>query len=90
MIAMAGALLVSLGLRESDPGLVLAGLLVAGGQLVLCYSVAGFSKLAIAAWRDGTALQHAMGSAGWGHRHVSRLTENRPLAVTASWGRDAG
>ena len=86
MIAMVGALLLTLGVRAGDPGLVLAGLLVAGGQLVLCYSIAGFSKLAIATWRDGTALQDTMTSDPWGHRHASRLIENRRFAIVASWG----
>lgn len=86
MIAMFGALLLALGVREGDAGLVLAGLLVAGGQLVLCYAVAGFSKLASAQWRDGTAFRNAMACDMWGHPHVSRWAERRPFALAASWG----
>lgn len=86
MIAMAGALIVAIGVRAHDPALVLAGIIVAGGQLTLSYAVAGWSKLAVRAWRDGSALQRSMAAEAWGHPIAARLTRGRPLAIAASWG----
>lgn len=85
MVAMAGALLIAAGARSGDAGIVLAGVLVAGGQLVLCYAVAGLSKLATAAWRDGRYLQTTMASDDWGHPRAGRMVAYRPVAVAASW-----
>ena len=86
MIAMAGALIIAIGVRGHDPGIVLAGIIVAGGQLTLSYAVAGWSKLAIGAWRDGTELQRSMATEAWGHPVAARLTSWRPIAIAASWG----
>ncbi|MDB5678816.1 HTTM domain-containing protein [Sphingomonas bacterium] len=86
MIAMAGALIVAIGVRGHDPAMALAGVIVAGGQLTLSYAVAGFSKLAIRTWRDGSELQGAMAAEAWGHPLVAQLTRHRPVALAASWG----
>ena len=86
MIAMAGALIVAIGVRAHDPAIALAGIIVAGGQLTLSYAVAGWSKLAIRTWRDGTELQRSMAAEAWGHPVAARLTRGRPLAIAASWG----
>lgn len=86
MIAMAGALLVAIGVRLHDPAIALAGILVTGGQLTLCYAVAGWSKLAVGVWRDGSELQRVMAGEIWGHALAARTIRRRPLALAASWG----
>ena len=86
MIAMAGALIVAIAVRARDPALALAGVLVAGGQLTLCYAVAGWSKLAVTAWRDGSELRRVMAGEIWGHPAAARMIRRRPLALAASWG----
>lgn len=86
MIAMAGALIVAIGVHRHDSAIVLAGVIVAGGQLTLSYAVAGFSKLAIGTWRDGSELQSAMAAEAWGHPLIAKLTRHRPIALAASWG----
>jgi hypothetical protein len=86
MIAMTGALVMTIGMRVQDPGIVLAGVIVAGGQLTLSYAVAGFSKLAIGTWRNGSELHRAMAAEAWGLPFAAHLTRHRPVALTASWG----
>jgi hypothetical protein len=86
MIAMGGALIVAVGVRGHDPAIVLAGIIVTGGQLTLSYAVAGFSKLAVATWRDGSELRGAMAAEAWGHPWVALLVRHRPVALAASWG----
>lgn len=86
MIAMAGALIIAIGVCWRDPGIAFAGIIVAGGQLVLSYAVAGWSKLAVATWRDGGELQRAMAAEAWGHPFAARLVARRPIALAASWG----
>jgi len=86
MIAMAGALLVAIGVRGHDAAIVLAGIIVTGGQLTLSYAVAGFSKLAVGAWRDGSEFQRTMAADTWGHPFAARLARHRPVALAASWG----
>jgi hypothetical protein len=86
MIAMAGALIVAIGVRGHDPAIALAGIIVTGGQLTLSYAVAGWSKLAIRAWRDGTELRRSMATEAWGHPVAARLTDRRAIALAGSWG----
>ena len=86
MIAMAGALIVAIGVCGHDPAIVLAGIIVTGGQLTLSYAVAGFSKLAVAAWRDGGEFQRTMAAESWGHSFAAQLARHRPVALAASWG----
>lgn len=86
MIAMAGALLVAVAVRTQQPAIALAGVIVAGGQLTLSYAVAGWSKLAVAVWRDGSELQRVMAGDIWGHPVAARMIRHRPFAITASWG----
>lgn len=86
MIAMTGALIVAIGARAHDPAIAFAGIIVAGGQLTLSYTVAGFSKLAVGTWRDGSELRRAMAAEAWGHPWIARLTRHRPVALAASWG----
>ena len=85
MIAMAGTLLTAIGVAAGDAGLALAGAIVTGGQLTLCYAVAGGSKLFFPTWRNGTELVGVMASQSWGHPLGHRLTRVRPLAIMASW-----
>lgn len=86
MIAMAGGLLMAIGVRWHDPSVAMAGVIVAGGQLTLSYAVAGFSKLAIGTWRNGSELHRAMAAEAWGLPFAARLTRHRPVALAASWG----
>lgn len=88
MIAMAGTLLIALGVgvNGGDPALVLAGALLAGGQLALCYVVSGVSKLVVPGWRDGTELTSVMTSRAFGHPGLARLmARHRAIAVFGSW-----
>jgi hypothetical protein len=85
MIAMAGTLAIGTGILLGDGGLALAGVLIAGGQLTICYAVAGFSKLAMADWRDGTRIREVMESQIWGHPLAARVVRRRGVAAAASW-----
>ncbi len=86
MIAMAGTLLIATGVAARDPGLALAGALLAGGQVALCYATAGLSKLPVPGWRDGRELAAVMASRGFGHPAAARmLARRRSVAMLASW-----
>ena len=86
MIAMAGTLLIALGIGLREPLLSFAGALLAGGQLALCYATAGLSKLPVAQWRIGAALTDAMASRTFGHPGAAAVLQRRPrLAEAASW-----
>lgn len=85
MIAMAGALVIAIGVRAHDPGIALAGIILAGGQLTLSYAVAGWSKLAVATWRNGSEIQGTLTAEAWGHPFAARLVAHRPVALAVSW-----
>lgn len=85
MIAMTGTFLSALGLRLGDPALALAGLLWSGGQLALCYAVAGFSKLRDPRWRNGEAIAAILSTGAWGHPFAARLMRHPAMRLAASW-----
>jgi hypothetical protein len=85
LISAGGVLLMSLGLLLALPKLVLAGVLWSGGQLTLSYCTTGLAKLAIPAWRDGSALREALSSYQWGERRVAALLTRRGVALIAAW-----
>lgn len=85
MIALAGAFLSALGLRLGDPALALAGLLWTGGQLALCYAVAGLTKLRDPRWRNGQAIAGILSTDTWGHPFAARLLQRTEMRLTAAW-----
>lgn len=85
LIVLAGTLIGTVGLSVGDAGLVLAGCLVSGGQLLLCYMVAGVSKLRQPAWRSGTELAGVMRHAVWGAPWAAGLVQRRGVALFGSW-----
>lgn len=86
MIATAGTLGIALGVARGDPALALAGALLAGGQATLCYAIAGWSKIPVRSWRDGSELTGVMASRAFGHSGLSRLLARHPrFAQLASW-----
>ena len=68
LVSAYGAVLMALGLASGERALLLAGMIWTGGHLTLSYAVSGWSKLALANWRDGSALRKALSSYIWGHR----------------------
>lgn len=85
LIVLAGTLTGMVGLSLGDAQLVLAGCLVSGGQLLLCYMTAGVSKLRQPAWRSGTELAGVMRHAVWGAPWAARLMQRRGVARAVSW-----
>lgn len=85
MIAIAGAFVTGAGVLLGDSALALAGALIAGGQLTVCYLVAGVSKVFFADWRNGAELAAVMAAESWGHPMMERLTRRRPVAIAVSW-----
>jgi hypothetical protein len=85
LIGAGGALLIALGLLLALPKLVFTGVLWSGGQLTLAYCSTGLAKLAIPAWRDGSALRGALSSYQWGERRVAALLDRRGVALAAAW-----
>jgi hypothetical protein len=84
-VVAAGLLLQAIGLASDNYTLKLAGALWVGGQLTLAYFAAGASKLLLAPWRNGEALQAALSSSMWGNGWSARLVENRGMALWLSW-----
>lgn len=85
MIVLVGTLITAVGVFATDTKLVLAGCLITGGQLMLCYMVSGLSKLCQSAWRSGAELAGVMAHEIWGHRLAAALTKNRAMAFAISW-----
>ncbi len=85
LVAATGGLLAALGLVLALPSLMLAGVLWSGGQAVLAYCTTGAAKLAIAGWRDGSALRSALSSYQWGEARTAALLERRGVAMVAAW-----
>lgn len=67
MIIMVGTLVMTVGVIFRSTKLIFAGLLVSGGQLTLCYGVAGVSKMFFRDWRSGQMLADVMSTSTWGH-----------------------
>lgn len=86
MIAMSGTLVTGTGALLGDPALALAGVLIAGGQLTVCYMVAGVSKTFFADWRSGAELAAIMATEAAGTPFAARLVRIRPVALAATWG----
>jgi hypothetical protein len=85
LIVLAGTLIATIAVARGDAALLLAGCLVSGGQLVICYHVAGTSKLLQSGWRDGSELQGVMGHAVWGTPWAAALVRPRIASLAASW-----
>jgi Vitamin K-dependent gamma-carboxylase len=85
MIALVGTSIMSIGVWTGDAALALAGCLIAGGQLVLCYTVAGLSKISQQNWRNGSELAGVMAHELWGHPLAAALLRSRTGAFLASW-----
>lgn len=73
------------GLLATSEWLVFAGTLWIGGQLTLCYATAGFAKLALASWRDGSAVRSALASHTHGHRCAAPLLTRPGVALGVAW-----
>ena len=86
MIVLAGTLLTGIGVARDDALLALAGVLVAGGQLTLCYAIAGWSKVIVVDWRSGAELRDIMATDLWGTTLVRRVTGHPTGALVAAWG----
>jgi hypothetical protein len=85
-VSAAGLLLQAAGVATANEMLILAGLIWVGGQLTLAYFAAGASKLILAPWRNGEALQAVLRSAMWGNGWSARLIERHDVARWLSWG----
>ena len=85
MVVATGALLQSFGVSFGEQRLVLAGVLWAGGQLTLAYFASGASKLLLAPWRQGDALEAVFSSYMWGHRCMAAIVRDRGTAKLLAW-----
>jgi hypothetical protein len=85
MIGLLGSLIGTIGVARGDEDLLLAGCLVSGGQLLLCYHVAGASKLLQREWRSGAELQGVMAHTVWGTPWAAALMRSPAIAWAASW-----
>lgn len=85
LIVLAGTAIGTVAIAIGDPALLLAGCLVSGGQLLICYMIAGLSKLRQPAWRSGAELAGVMAHAFWGAPWAARLVRRRGVAIGASW-----
>jgi hypothetical protein len=85
LIVTLSGLLGALGLWRGDSVLGFAGVLLAGGQLTLCYAISGAAKLLRADWRDGSVLRRVMQSASYGHPHAAFATRSGLLCVAFCW-----
>jgi hypothetical protein len=85
LIVLAGTAIATSAIAIGDTALLLAGCLVGGGQLLICYMVAGWSKLRQPAWRSGAELAGVMAHALWGAPWAARLVRWRGVALGASW-----
>jgi hypothetical protein len=81
-LASIGALLISAGIAFNQLALSFSGTLLIGGQLILSYFFAGFSKLLSSEWRHGRALVGAMGTHSYGHAFAARVS-SRSFIVSA-------
>jgi hypothetical protein len=85
LVSAYGAVLMAAGAASGERALVLAGVIWTGGHLTLSYAVAGWSKLTLANWRDGSALRKALNSYIWGHSLPAGLLRSNALAWTLAW-----
>ena len=85
IIVMAGTLLAFIGVAIGDPGVILAGILLTGGQLVISYFVAGVSKMFVPAWRDGTRLKAILSTRAWGSERLAGGLKVPGFAAAAAW-----
>jgi hypothetical protein len=85
LIVLVGTLIGTVALVTGDAALLLAGCLVSGGQLLICYMVAGVSKLRQAHWRSGAELAGVMAHPIWGAPWAAAVLRPGPVALAASW-----
>lgn len=74
-----GALLMAAGLAAHEQVISFAGTLLIGGQLLISYFVAGFSKLLSPEWRSGHAVIGVMGTHSYGHALGARVLSGSGL-----------
>jgi hypothetical protein len=69
-----------------DPWVSIAGHVLIAGQLILSYSIAGFSKLISPTWRRGDALPGVMSGYTYGHAISSAVANrHRILSLAICW-----
>lgn len=85
LVSSYGAVLMATGATSGAEALTLAGAVWTGGHLTLAYATSGWSKLALAKWRDGSGLRGALSSYLWGHRHTANLLRSNAIAVPLAW-----
>lgn len=85
LVAITGSALMAAGSAADQPVLALAGVLWIGGQLTLAYATAGWSKLRLPAWRDGTAARAALSSVMFGSAWTARILQRDSAARLLSW-----
>lgn len=85
LVVGSGGLLQALGMAWGAPALTLAGICWSGGQLTIAYLAAGSSKVLLAPWRSGAALQAALSSYQFGHRGAAAALRVPRVAAAAAW-----
>jgi Vitamin K-dependent gamma-carboxylase len=85
VIVLAGTLIGAISLERNDIDLLLAACLISGGQLLICYHVAGVSKLLQPTWRSGGELKGVMAHPVWGVPWAAAMVRSRTVALLASW-----
>jgi hypothetical protein len=85
LVVSGGLLALLTGTTLGQPLLILNGTLWIGGQLTLAYWTAGASKLQLAGWRDGTALQQALTSNSYGTTWTAALVRSPGRAKLLAW-----
>lgn len=84
IVSVAG-LIGAIGVAHGDGAVAFAGVLLAGGQLTLCYLVSGVAKLLRPEWRSGRFLDAVMRSEDNGHPHGAVFTRDRTLCRAICW-----
>jgi hypothetical protein len=85
MVVATGTLLLLAGIHVDLPLLSVAGAMWIGGQLALAYFAAGASKMQLAGWRNGSALQQALTSHTWGTTWTAALVSNGRRVRLLAW-----
>lgn len=76
-----GLSLMQVALLTSDTGVMLAAVLLLGGQGILAYLVSGVAKLISPTWRSGAAVVGVMNTRTYGHSAAIALIERSKLAA---------
>jgi hypothetical protein len=85
LVAIGGAVLMTIGLVLGDDLLALAGALWTGGQLTIAYFASGISKALLPGWRDGRIVRAALSGYWFGHPLAARLLRRAPVATALGW-----